>query len=61
MGRRDERVGHPNLPSPGEAIARIFTAEEAARYEAHVRPLVESGAGARREAIAFLVASKNAA
>ncbi len=53
--------GNPNIPSPGEAIARIFSAEEAARYEAHVRPLVESGAGTRRDAVAYLAASKKAA
>lgn len=49
---------NPNIPSPREAIARIFTAEEAARYEAHVRPLMEAGRGVVREAVAFLAAMK---
>lgn len=50
--------GNPNIPSPGEAMARVFTAEEAARYEAHMRPLVEAGRGVVREAVAFLAARK---
>ncbi|MBI4591126.1 MAG: class I SAM-dependent methyltransferase [Candidatus Rokubacteria bacterium] len=50
--------GNPNIPSPREAMAQIFTAEEAARYEAHLRPQVEAGRGLVREAVAFLAAMK---
>jgi arsenite methyltransferase len=50
--------GNPNIPAPREAIAQIFTAEEAARYEAHLRPQVEAGRGVLREAVAFLAAMK---
>ena len=40
------------------AMAQIFTPEEAARYEAHVRPRVEAGHGVVREAVAYLAATK---
>jgi hypothetical protein len=50
--------GNPNIPPPREAMAQIFTAEEAARYEAHVRPRVEAGHGVVREAVAYLAATK---
>ncbi len=50
--------GNPNIPSPREAMAQIFTPEEAARYEAHVRPRVEAGHGVVREAVAYLAATK---
>jgi ubiquinone/menaquinone biosynthesis C-methylase UbiE len=51
-------AGNPNIPAPREAMAQIFTAEEAAHYEAHLRPLVEAGRGVVREAVAYLVAMK---
>jgi arsenite methyltransferase len=50
--------GNPNIPSPREAMVQIFTPEEAARYEAHVRPRVEAGDGVVREAVAYLAATK---
>jgi len=50
--------GNPNIPAPREAMAEIFTPEEAARYEAHLRPQVEAGRGVVREAFAFLAAMK---
>jgi arsenite methyltransferase len=50
--------GNPNIPSPREAMAQIFTPEEAARYEAHLRPRVEAGHGVVREAVAYLAAMK---
>ena len=50
--------GNPNIPSPREAMAEIFTAEEAGRYEAHLRPRMEAGDGVVREAFAFLAALK---
>jgi arsenite methyltransferase len=50
--------GNPNIPALGEAMATLFTATETARYAARVRSLVESGAGTRRDAVAYLAASK---
>lgn len=50
--------GNPNIPSPRDAMAQIFTAEEAARYEAHLRPQLEAGGGVVREAVAYLAATK---
>jgi arsenite methyltransferase len=51
-------AGNPNIPAPREAMAQIFTPEETARYEAHLRPLVEAGRGVVREAFAYLAAVK---
>ncbi len=53
--------GNPHIPTLGEAIAQTLTADEAARYESSVRPIVEGGTGIRREAFALLVATKGAA
>jgi hypothetical protein len=39
-------------------MARVFTPEESARYEAHLRPLVEAGRGVVRGAFAYLAATK---
>lgn len=52
--------GNPNIPPLREAMARVFTPEEAARYEAHVRPKMEAGDGTVREAVAYLAAMKRA-
>lgn len=49
-------------PPPGttldEAMARSLTAEEADKFIAHLRPLVEAGLGTRRWAAAYLWAVK---
>jgi ubiquinone/menaquinone biosynthesis C-methylase UbiE len=49
-------------PPPGttlaEAIEQSLTAEEAARFVSHLRPLVETGAGKKRWAAAYLWATK---
>lgn len=50
--------GNPNIPSLREAMAQVLTREEAARYEAHLRPRVEAGHGVVREAVAYLAAMK---
>jgi SAM-dependent methyltransferase len=50
--------GNPNIPSAREAMAQVFTPEEAARYEAHLRPQVEAGRAVVREAVAYLAAMK---
>lgn len=46
--------GNPLAPTLGEAIEQALTPEEAARFEAHLRPLVEANAGRLRGAFAFL-------
>ncbi len=51
--------GNPNIPPPDEAIRRIFSAEEHARYEAHMRPMVEAGGMPNRIAAAYLQAVKS--
>lgn len=50
--------GNPHIPPLREAMAHIFTPEEASRYEAHLRPQVEAGHGVVREAVASLAAMK---
>ena len=37
--------GNPRVPTLGEVIDQVLTPEEAIRYAAHVRPIVESGQG----------------
>jgi ubiquinone/menaquinone biosynthesis C-methylase UbiE len=43
---------NPLAPTPVEAMQRIFTPEERARFEAHVRPLIASGERWQRSAVA---------
>jgi arsenite methyltransferase len=50
--------GNPLSPTLGETIDAALTAEEASLLEAHLRPLVESGAGSNRLAYAYLTAVK---
>jgi arsenite methyltransferase len=50
---------NPKLPTLGEAMAQVLTHDEQERYEAHVRPLVETGRGSRRMAFAYLLAVKS--
>jgi hypothetical protein len=47
-------AGNPLAPTLGEAIDRALTPKERERFEAHLRPLVESNAGRGRWAFAFL-------
>jgi arsenite methyltransferase len=49
---------NPRIPSPRQAMKQVLTADEQARYEAHMRPLVEGGIGSRRMASAYLLAVK---
>jgi ubiquinone/menaquinone biosynthesis C-methylase UbiE len=49
---------NPNAKTPGEVISETLTPEEAGRFEAHLRPLVDSGRGIKRSAFAFLQARK---
>lgn len=50
--------GNPLAPSRGDLIAQALTADEMQRFEAHMRPLVESGRRTRRLAMAHLWAEK---
>lgn len=46
--------GNPLIPTQAEAIAQALSPEEANRFEAHLRPLVEAGRGELRRAVAHL-------
>jgi hypothetical protein len=50
--------GNPLDPTVGETIAASLSSEEAAKLEAHLRPLVEAGDASSREAHAYLTATK---
>jgi arsenite methyltransferase len=50
--------GNPLIPSLAEAMDQVLDPEEAAEFTAHVRPLVESGTGQERRALAHLTAVK---
>jgi ubiquinone/menaquinone biosynthesis C-methylase UbiE len=49
---------NPNAHTAGEAIRGALTEEEAARLEAHIRPLADNGKGILRSAYAYLRAVK---
>lgn len=49
---------HPLARSLREILAEEFTAEEAVRLEARLRPAVETGGQHERDAIAYLTATK---
>ncbi len=50
--------GNPKIPNVEEAMAEALTPEEAERFVAHLRPLVEEGRGTERWAVARLWAVK---
>jgi ubiquinone/menaquinone biosynthesis C-methylase UbiE len=50
---------NPNARTTAEAIAAALTREEAERFEAHLRPLVDAGRGLMRSAFAYLWAVKS--
>ena len=50
--------GNPLVPTFGEAVDRTLSPEEAATFTGHLRPLVESGTGRERRALAYLTAVK---
>ncbi len=52
------RSGNPLEPPFGEVLAQVLDPAEAAEFTAHLRPLVESGTGQLRRAVAYLVAVK---
>jgi ubiquinone/menaquinone biosynthesis C-methylase UbiE len=51
-----EIAPHPLAPTLGEILTTQFTAEEANRFEAVLRPSVESGREMERNAVAYLTA-----
>ena len=51
-------AGNPRIPTLAEAMAQVLTDDEAARFTAHMRPLVETGTGTYRSAVAYLSATK---
>ncbi|MEK7785492.1 MAG: methyltransferase domain-containing protein [Chloroflexota bacterium] len=53
-----QSVGNPKIPSIAEAMAEALTPEEAERFTAHLRPLVEAGPGVHRSALMYLWAVK---
>lgn len=53
-----ERVPNPLAPTLAEAMGEALTAEEAERFSASLRPLVEAGRGTDRMSLAYLWASK---
>lgn len=50
--------GNPLIPTVAEAMDQVLTPAEADRFAGHLRPLVESGTGERRSALAYLTAAK---
>jgi arsenite methyltransferase len=56
-----ETVPNPALPNVGDLLERAFEPSELRRLEEYLRPLVETGAGTMRWALAFVSAAKPAA
>jgi len=54
-------AANPKVPTLEEALAQTLTSDEAAQFVAHFRPLVESGEGTIKAAVAQLWARKNQA
>jgi arsenite methyltransferase len=50
--------GNPLIPTFGEALDSVLSPQEAAEFTEHLRPLVESGTGRLRRALAYLTAVK---
>jgi arsenite methyltransferase len=51
--------GNPKIPSMAEALDEALTPAEITEFTAHLRPLVESGTGEERRALAYLTATKH--
>jgi hypothetical protein len=50
--------GNPLQPSFQEALQQVLNAQEAGDLTRHLKPLVESGTGLERTALAYLTAVK---
>ena len=51
--------GNPLVPPLGEVLDRVLSPREIAEFTAHVKPLVESGTGRERQALAYLAAARS--
>ena len=51
--------GNPLIPPLGEVMDQVLSAEESAAFTALLKPLVESGHGQERAALAYLTAVKS--
>ena len=51
---------NPLVPPLGEAMDQTLTPSEIVEFTGHLRPLVESGAGQERRAVAFMTARRGA-
>lgn len=51
--------GNPLIPPVGEAMEHTLTPQEISEFSAHLRPLVETGTGQKRGALAYLTAIKH--
>jgi hypothetical protein len=47
---------NPLVPPLGEVLDRVLSPQEIAEFTAQVKPLVESGTGRERQALAYLAA-----
>lgn len=54
-------AGNPNIPTQREITAEIFSPEDAKRWEACIRPIIEGGGYPQRSAVAHLTARKDGA
>jgi hypothetical protein len=51
--------GNPLQPTFQEALQQVLSTQEAGELTRHLRPLVESGTGLERTALAYLTAVKS--
>jgi arsenite methyltransferase len=51
--------GNPLVPTRADAMSRVLSPQEITEFTTHLRPLVESGTGLERRALAYLTAIKN--
>jgi arsenite methyltransferase len=49
---------NPLVPPLGEVLDRVLSPQEIAEFTAHLKPLVESGTGRERQALAYLAAAR---
>ena len=53
------RSGNPLVPTLAEVMSQVLSPQEITEFTTHLRPLVESGTGLKRLALAYLTAVKN--
>lgn len=51
-------AGNPRVPPFGKAMDRVLSPHEITEFTAYLKPLIESGAGRERNAVAYLTAAK---